>query len=104
MGKECVLYMQQYDNLPVRTIATVLCCPSCGGLSGRSLRPFACCPPWLSAQDKICPLWQRRKRKIRAAWTVCLYICNHTIICHRGSPRLLPAVCLSEGLAIVRAR
>ena len=27
------------------------------------------------------------------------YICNHTIICHCGSPRLPPAVCLVKGLA-----
>jgi len=27
------------------------------------------------------------------------YICNHMIICHRGSPQLPPAVCLADGLA-----
>ena len=46
------------------------CCPSRGGLSGRSPRPLACCPPRLSARDKICRQWQCRKRKIRAVWTV----------------------------------
>jgi len=41
MGKECVLYVQPYDTrLPI-------CCPSCGGLSRQSPRPFACCPPLL---------------------------------------------------------
>ena len=73
MGKECVLYMQPYDNQPPWTTATAPCCPSLGGLSGRSLRLFACCPLRLSAQYKICPWWQRGKRKIRAEWTVRLH-------------------------------
>ena len=62
MGTEWVLYMQPYENLPLRLPPY---CPSRGGLSGRSPRPFACCPPRLSAQDKNCG-----KRKIRAVWTV----------------------------------
>ena len=45
-----------------------------GLVSRWSLRPFACCPPRMSAQDKICQRWQRRKRKIRAAWTVWQFI------------------------------
>ena len=45
MGKRCVLYMQPYDNLPPMITATAPCCLSCGGLSRRSPRPFACCPP-----------------------------------------------------------
>ena len=55
MGKECVLYMQPYDNLPPRLPP---CCRARGGLSGRSPGWFACCPPRFSAQDKICPGWQ----------------------------------------------
>ena len=35
-----------------------------GHINGRSLGPFACCPAWLSAQDKICPQWGREKRQI----------------------------------------
>jgi len=67
MGKECVFYMQPYANLPPRRPP---CCPSRGRISGRSPRPFACCPPRLSAQDKICPRWQRGKRRVCAMWTV----------------------------------
>jgi len=35
--------------------ATAPCCLSHGGLSGRSLRPFACCPPqlFLSAVENV---------------------------------------------------
>ena len=33
------------------------------------------------------------------SWNSVDCICNHTIICHRGSQRLPPAVCLAEGLA-----
>ena len=50
MGKECVLYMQQYDNLPPRL---PLYYPSREGLSGRPPRSFACCPPRLAAPDKF---------------------------------------------------
>jgi len=52
MGEKCVLYMQPYDNLPPRITTTAPCCLSCGGLSGRSPRPFACCLPRLSTQDQ----------------------------------------------------
>ena len=70
MGEKCVLYMQPYDNLPLLITATAPCCMSRRGLSGRSPRPFACCPPKLSGQDKICPRWSSGKRKIRTVWTV----------------------------------
>jgi len=70
MGGKCILYMQPYYNLPPRITATAPCCLSRGGLSGRSLWPFTCCPPRLSSQDKICPRWSSGKRKICAVWTV----------------------------------
>ena len=67
MGEKYVIYMQPYDNLPPQLPP---CCPSHGGLSRRLPRPLACCPPRLSAQDKICPRRQHVKRKILAVWTV----------------------------------
>jgi len=33
MGKECVLYMQPYNNLPSVPLQLPPCCPSRGGLS-----------------------------------------------------------------------
>jgi len=33
MGKECVLYMQPYNNLPRGPLQLPPCCPSRGGLS-----------------------------------------------------------------------
>ena len=54
------------------------CCPSRGGLSGRSPRLFACCPPRLSTQDKICRWWKHRKTKIRTVCTVCM--CNNLVM------------------------
>ena len=74
MGKKCIVYMQPYDNLPPRITATAPCCLSRGGLSRLSPRLFPCCPPRLSAQDKICPRWLSGKSKIRAVWTVCYCI------------------------------
>ena len=69
MGEKFVLYMHTYDN-HTQITATVPCCLSRGTLSGRSPRLFACCLPRLSAQNKLCPRWQKGKRKIRAVWTV----------------------------------
>ena len=59
--------MQPYDNLPPRTTATAPCCPSRGGLSGRSPWLFACFP-------RDCPLKIKFVRggsaEIRGSWTV----------------------------------
>ena len=44
MGKECVLYMQPYYNLPPRTTVTAPCCPYREGLNRRPLAVPRDCP------------------------------------------------------------
>jgi len=103
MGKECVLYMQPYDNLPPRLSPY---CLSRGGLSRRLLCPIACCPLRLSAQDKICPRWQSGKRKIRAVCTVStmLHIAIVPYILISMSILLLHTVCIIYCLHFMSGR
>ena len=62
MGKECVLYMQPYDNLPLQINTTV---PLLSVSSGQSPRLFASCPRKIK-------FVRGGKCKIRAVWTVAL--------------------------------